>query len=167
MDLTVESKKVSRRVKGRRQVKKIVKPCPSFFRWFDAPALDECDDEEEYAAMVDSAHMDFDIALAFRNKIVPYALRYYVGDVEDSDDEDYVPEDDEEDDDDESSETDSDDSESDFSGQRDDSNEADDAFDNADDDGDDDEEDDEEGPNPFAASSGFNTNLKWGLDGNQ
>ena len=157
MDLTVESKKVSRRVKGKRQVKKIVRPCPSFFRWFDAPALEECEDEEEYAAMVDSVHMDFDIALAFRNKIVPYALRYYVGDVEDSDDEDYVPEDDEEEDDDD----DSSESESDSEDSEDDDDEA------EGEEGEGEGDDDEGGPNPFAASSGFNTSLKWGLDGKQ
>ena len=101
-------KVVKKRGKGKQTVQKIEK-VDSFFHFFAPPQLpasgDEVDDEDEeaMAGLEDDLEEDFSQGCAFKDDIVPEAVRYFTGeammDFEGSDDYEYGDEDDEDDDD--------------------------------------------------------------------
>ena len=67
---------------------------PSFFHFFAPPAMPADEEEaeqmgeEQLDATQDALQQDFGLGLVFRNKLVPHAVMYYLGMVEDSEDED-------------------------------------------------------------------------------
>eukprot|EP00933_Yihiella_yeosuensis_P028965 TRINITY_DN2271_c0_g2_i1.p1 TRINITY_DN2271_c0_g2~~TRINITY_DN2271_c0_g2_i1.p1 ORF type:complete len:357 (-),score=110.46 TRINITY_DN2271_c0_g2_i1:420-1406(-) len=118
-DVTVEKVKVKKKGFKNRGNKDYFEPRSSFFRSFmnlkeggelpegfdeDAMMALGVDDEEE--AMEELLNMDYSSAWALREKIIPYAVRWYTGEAapEDDYDEDGEEDDDDDDDEDESEE---------------------------------------------------------------
>jgi hypothetical protein len=91
MNLTV--KEVKQRKKGSSKTRTVQKPCESFFNFFDAPTMDDVEDEEDYNDRCEIFDMDMEMAMVIREKVIPHAVYHYTGEYVDS-------EDDEEDDDD-------------------------------------------------------------------
>ena len=93
-DLT--HKLVKQRKKGTSETRMVLKPRVSFFNFFDAPTMEDIEDEEEYNDRCDIFDLDLEMALIIREKTIPRAIRHYTGeensdDEDDDDDEDYIP----------------------------------------------------------------------------
>lgn len=64
-------------------------PCGSFFHFFDTlkiPCADEASaDSEDFGRRVEDIEADYEMGVAFKEKIIPHAVRWYTGEAEDDD----------------------------------------------------------------------------------
>ena len=78
-------------------------PCESFFNFFNPPAIpnpeEEPLDEEEMEQRQFELTNDFMMGIAFQERLVPHAIKWFTGEADDDDDEDDDDDDDDEDDD--------------------------------------------------------------------
>jgi nucleosome assembly protein 1-like 1 len=119
-DVTVKEVKKTQKAKsgknkGQKRTVVTMEPQESFFQWFKAPTDPEEEDydEEDGGSPFFSSEDDYELAHYLRAEIVPNAVKYFNGEVdEDDDDEDY-DEDEDEDEDDEDDEDDDEDEEED------------------------------------------------------
>jgi len=109
-NLTVKLKKKKKGGKNRPAITK-TEPCETFFNWFSPPQMpdedDESMDEQAEEDLEEALEQDLDLGMMLKDKILPHAIMYFVGENVDTDDE--SDEDDSEDD----SEDDEDDSDDD------------------------------------------------------
>jgi len=89
-NLTVKLKKKKKTGKGRPAVTK-TEPCETFFNWFTPPQVPEdmeaAEDMDEQAQeeLEEALEEDFDQGMTLKDKIVPHAVMWFVGEAEDSD----------------------------------------------------------------------------------
>jgi nucleosome assembly protein 1-like 1 len=102
----IKKKQRNKKGSGTRTVTK-EEPCESFFNFFSPPSIpnpeDEPLDEEEMEQRQMELESDYEMGIAFQERLVPHAIKWFTGEAEDEDD-DYDDEDDMEDFDDEDEE---------------------------------------------------------------
>jgi nucleosome assembly protein 1-like 1 len=103
-NVTVKIKKKKQRNKkgsGTRTVTK-EEPCESFFNFFNPPAIpnpeEEPLDEDEMEQRQYELESDYEMGIAFQERLVPHAIKWFTGEAEDDDDDDDDDADDFEDD---------------------------------------------------------------------
>lgn len=73
-------------IKGQRAS---AKPCTCFFTFFSSPRIpdssDEALDPSAFDQRIDEIEADYEIGIAFKEKIVPHAVRWFTGEADDAD----------------------------------------------------------------------------------
>lgn len=104
-NLCVKIKK--KKGKGKRPAQTKSEPCETFFNWFSPPSFpDEDEDDEMDEELEERLEQDIDQGMTLKDKVIPHAIMYFVGEAIDSDmeDDDEDDEESDEEDDDESDE---------------------------------------------------------------
>jgi nucleosome assembly protein 1-like 1 len=91
-NVTVKIKKKKQRNKKGSGTRTVVKeePCESFFNFFSPPSIpnpeEEALDEEEMEQRQMELESDYEMGIAFQERLVPHAVKWFTGEAEDEDD---------------------------------------------------------------------------------